>query len=46
MSGIPLGTQDELDWNAIFPASISSVSFFITSLTHGFRLGLLRSPIR
>src|SRR6202140_4597064 len=46
MLGTPLGTQVALGWKAIFPASISSVSFFINSLTHGFRLGLARSPIR
>src|SRR6266446_4695288 len=43
---MPLGRQDERAWKAIFPWSISSLSFFITSLTHGFRLGLERSPIR
>src|SRR5258705_11550924 len=46
MLGMPLGRQDERAWNAIFPRSISSLSFFITSLAHGFRLGLERSPIR
>src|SRR5215472_7010194 len=46
MLGMPAGRQDEPGWNAILPASISSVSFCINSLTHGFRLGLLRSPIR
>src|SRR5688572_10104448 len=46
MLGMPLGTHDERAWNAIFPRSISSLSFFMTSFTHGFRLGLERSPIR
>src|SRR5258706_7334259 len=31
---------------AIFPPSTSSLSFFIRSLTQGFRFGLLRSAIR
>src|SRR5712671_5860660 len=31
---------------AIFPASTSSLSFFIRSLTQGFKFGLLRSAIR
>ena len=30
--------------NAILPLVISSLSFFITSLAHGFRLGLEISP--
>src|SRR5262249_46249353 len=46
MLGMPAGRQDEPGWKAILPASISSVSFFINSLTHGLRFGLLRSPIR
>src|SRR6516225_5270494 len=46
MLGMPADRQDEPGWKAILPASISSVSFCINSLTHGFRLGLLRSPIR
>src|SRR6516162_983765 len=46
MLGMPAHRQDEPGWKAILPASISSVSFFINSLTHGLRLGLLRSPIR
>src|SRR5579871_4618368 len=32
--------------NAILPAITSSLSFFIRSLTQGFRFGLLRSAIR
>ena len=43
---MPLGTQDERGWNAILPAWISSLSFFITCLTQSLRLGLERSPIR
>jgi hypothetical protein len=31
---------------AAFPASTSSLSRLICSLTHGFRFGLLASPIR
>jgi len=31
---------------AIFPESTSSLSFFIRSLTQGFKFGLLRSAIR
>src|SRR5258706_15700876 len=46
MLGMPAGTQDELGWKPTLPASISSLSFFITSLAHCFRLGLERSPNR
>src|SRR5580700_10121912 len=45
-SGTPEGTQDEFGVNWILPASISSLSFFITSLAHCFKLGLERSPNR
>src|SRR5215470_1110518 len=38
--------QLECGVKAIFPASTSSLSFFIRSLTQGFRLGWLRSAIR
>src|SRR5258708_31195417 len=44
--GTPAGTQDEFGVNWILPASISSLSFFIASLTHCFRLGLEMSPNR
>src|SRR6185503_10907998 len=46
MLGMPLGTQDERAWNAIFPFRISSLSFFITCFTQSFRTGLERSPSR
>src|SRR5258708_1504956 len=45
-SGTPAGTQLELGVKAIFPASTSSMSFFMRSFTHGFRFGLERSAIR
>src|SRR6476646_10459982 len=44
--GTPAGTQLELGVKAIFPASTSSMSFFMRSLTQGFRFGLERSAIR
>src|SRR5262249_2169691 len=44
--GTPAGMQLWLGGNAILPASTSSLSFFITSFTHGFRFGFLRSAIR
>src|ERR1700726_991011 len=46
-NGTPAGTQ--LDWGVkalFFPASTSSMSFFMCSFTHGFRFGLERSAIR
>src|SRR5262249_55700888 len=46
MLGTPLGKQDERAWNASLPCSISSLSFFMTSFTHGFKFGLERSPNR
>src|ERR1700687_1526133 len=45
-AGTPAGMQLERAVKAIFPASTSSLSFFIRSFTHGFRFGLLRSAIR
>src|SRR5580704_609049 len=45
-SGTPAGTQLELGVNAIFPASTSSMSFFMRSFTHGFKFGSERSAIR
>ena len=44
--GTPAGMQLERAVKAIFPASTSSLSFFIRSFTQGFRFGLLRSAIR
>src|SRR5436190_11798166 len=44
--GTPPGTQLDCDVKAIFPASTSSISFFITCLTQGIRFGLLRSAMR
>src|SRR6185436_7967652 len=44
--GTPPGLHDERGVNAILPASTSSLSFFMTSLAHCFRLGLLMSPTR
>src|SRR5215471_11527181 len=44
--GTPAGMQLERAVKAIFPASTSSLSFFICAFTHGFRFGLLRSAIR
>src|SRR6266853_1217 len=45
--GTPDGQQLDCAVKAGFlPARISSVSFFICSLTHGFRFGLDRSGIR
>src|SRR5215467_674961 len=44
--GTPVGRQEEFAVNWILPASISWLSFFITSLAHCFRLGLERSPNR
>ncbi len=45
-SGTPAGTQLELGVKATFPASTSSMSFFIFSFTHGFKFGFARSAIR
>src|SRR6516165_8084881 len=45
--GTPAGTQLDCGVNALFfPASTSSMSLFMCSFTHGFRLGLERSAIR
>jgi hypothetical protein len=44
--GTPAGMQLERAVKAIFPASTSSLSFFMCSFTHGFRFGLVRSAIR
>src|SRR5215831_19267480 len=45
--GTPAGTQLDCGVKALFlPARISSMSFFIRSLTHGFRFGLVRSAMR
>jgi hypothetical protein len=41
-----VGRQEEFAVNWILPASISSLSFFITFLAHCFRLGLEMSPNR
>src|SRR6516164_4725526 len=45
-TGTPEGRHDEFAVNWILPASISSLSFFITSLAHCLRLGLEMSPNR
>src|ERR1700682_5921875 len=44
--GTPAGTQLELGVKAIFPASTSSMSFFMRSFAQGFKFGLERSAIR
>src|SRR6267142_2476560 len=44
-AGTPAGLQEERALKAILPASTSSLSFFMISLAHDFRLGLARSPI-
>src|ERR1700681_1053759 len=45
--GTPAGTQLDCGVKALFfPASTSSISFFMRSFTHGFRFGLERSAIR
>src|SRR5207244_5347424 len=44
--GTPAGRQEERAVKANFPASTWSLSFFITSFAHCFRLGLLMSPMR
>src|SRR5215468_852371 len=44
--GTPAGMQFDRAVNATFPASTSSLSFFMCAFTHGFRFGLLRSAIR
>src|SRR6516162_10015160 len=45
-TGTPEGRQDEFAVNWILPASISSLSFFITTLAHCLSLGLEMSPNR
>src|SRR5215471_17547623 len=44
--GTPAGMQLERAVKAIFPASTSSLSFFMCSFTQDFRFGLVRSAIR
>src|ERR1700730_14027149 len=44
--GTPAGMQLWLGVKATLPASTSSLSFFMISLAHGFRFGLVRSAIR
>src|ERR1700681_1196065 len=44
--GTPAGRQLERGVKASLPASTSSLSLFMCSLTHGFRFGLVRSAIR
>src|SRR6266700_2077165 len=44
--GTPAGTQLELGVKAIFPASTSSMSFFMRSFAQGFKFALERSAIR
>src|SRR5882724_3989787 len=44
--GTPAALQEERAVKANFPASTSSLSFFIASFAHCFRLGLLMSPMR
>src|SRR6267143_1419332 len=45
--GTPAGTQLDCGVKALFfPASTSSMSFFMCSFTQGFKFGLERSAIR